>query len=169
MDDRRPISALETWFLTGPGILLVIWLPKISPSELSPTWGSPFMLEPPSNCVRLCITGTSGDFFRSLYPPICSFSASQQQYYYISLLLVCSSAAIVFYNSIMSIPSTSYYPFDSEAPTAFRSSWTNKCKDRKWSLCSSSHGLMTSTSSHVCSLTSRVHCMAIQSATRTYF
>src|ERR1700729_1940393 len=27
MDDRRPISALETWFLTGPGILPIAVLP----------------------------------------------------------------------------------------------------------------------------------------------
>ena len=40
---------------------------------------------------------------------------------------------IVFYNSIMSAPSTtSYYPFDSEAPSIFRTTQANNYLNSEW-------------------------------------
>jgi hypothetical protein len=68
---------------------------------------------------------------RSFYPQ--SIVSALQQQYHISLRHVCSSATVVLHNSIMSAPSTtSYVPFDSEAPAVFKNTQMNNYVKGEW-------------------------------------
>ena len=110
-----------------------IWLPKMSPSVwqynrllLVQTRGSPLAVREP----LCCSSQTDHHFwwFHLLYPQSVVLASR-----YISPRHVCSSATIVLHNSIMSAPSTtSYYPFDSEAPRIFRNTQTNNYLNGKW-------------------------------------
>ena len=98
---------------------------------------------------RLIIT--SGDFY-----PQSVVSASQQQYY-TSLWHICSSATVMLHNSIMlAFSSTSYYPFDSEAPAVFGNTQTNNYLNSEWLKQSHDINIIS-----LYSLTSCVHGMAI--------